>query len=431
MEEFDIVGIGVGPANLALVTALLDARDQGRGDVPSALFLEREAQFGWHTGAMLPGSRVQVPFTKDLATQRNPRSRYTFLNYLHEHGRLEDFINLREMFPERDEFAHYMGWIAGQAGPLVRFASEARELFPVADVHGAVRRIGMAVSTAGGPPRAVSARCLVLGVGHRPWLPPGVQPAPQAGVVHTSQLRRCIDAGLWDRGQARRFLVVGGGQSGVEAACFLLREFPLAHVEICTRHHAARAIDDNPFVNQWYGARAADLFEDLAPRARERILADLSHSNLGVAERGLLDELYRHHYRGLCGGPSRVAFLRGHALVAARPGATDVECILRGVEGGADIRRAVDAVVLATGYDHAEPALLRPLDAWLVRDARGECEFVRDYRLRTRVGMDAAVFLHGAREDRHGPAERSLSTRAVRAGVLLEALRSALYAGAA
>lgn len=425
MEEFDIVGIGVGPANLALATALLDARDQGQ-DVPSALFLEREAQFGWHAGAMLPGSRVQVPFTKDLATQRNPRSRYTFLNYLHEQGRLEDFINLREMFPERDEFAHYMAWIVGQAGPLVRFASEVQELFPVVDARGGVQRVGIAVSTAEGPLREMSARCLVLGVGHRPWLPPGVQPAPRAGIVHTSQLRRCIDAGPWSRTQALRFLVVGGGQSGVEAACYLLREFPLAHVEICTRHHAARAIDDNPFVNQWYGGRAADLFQDLAPGAREGILADLSHSNLGVAERGLLDELYRHHYRGLCTGQPRVSFLRGHALVAADPGQGRVDCILRGVQDGVESRRAVDAAVFATGYDDAEPALLRPLDAWLVRDAQGACEFVRDYRLRTRSRMDAAVFLHGAREDRHGPAERSLSTRAVRAGVLLAALRCAL-----
>jgi len=245
-------------------------------------------------------------------------------------------------------------------------------------------------------------------------------------IVHTSQLRSRVQSGTWRVSEALEFLVVGAGQSGVEAACFLLSEFAQAKVEICLRRHAPSSIDDNPFVNQWYGSRCVDEFHALDDEARARVTADLSHSNLGVAERGLLDELYRHRYRSLRNGAPRVSFSCGHALSHAATDGEHVTCMVRNLVTDAEIRKQVDGLVLATGYDDAEPALLRPLDPWLVRDSAGACLPRADYRLQTQGPIDAAVFLHGTRADRHGPAERSLSTRAVRAGVLLNSLRNAL-----
>ncbi|MBQ3659658.1 MAG: PDZ domain-containing protein, partial [Bacteroidales bacterium] len=36
---------------------------------------------------------MQVSYLKDLATLRNPRSGFSFVSYLHDRGRLVDFIN--------------------------------------------------------------------------------------------------------------------------------------------------------------------------------------------------------------------------------------------------------------------------------------------------------------------------------------------------
>lgn len=80
----DLVGIGFGPANLALAIAV---DEHNRRDPQQALkvgFLEKQATFGWHRGMLLEGATMQVSFLKDLVTMRDPRSRFTFLTYLQE-----------------------------------------------------------------------------------------------------------------------------------------------------------------------------------------------------------------------------------------------------------------------------------------------------------------------------------------------------------
>ena len=64
---------------------------------------------------LLEQAHMQVSFLKDLATLRNPTSRFTFINYLHEKGRLQDFINLKTFFPSRHEFNDYLAWAASSS----------------------------------------------------------------------------------------------------------------------------------------------------------------------------------------------------------------------------------------------------------------------------------------------------------------------------
>ncbi|MDT5138943.1 MAG: L-ornithine N5-monooxygenase, partial [Mycobacterium sp.] len=63
-ERTGLLGIGFGPSNLALAIALAE-----RGT--SAVFAEAQPRFGWHRGMLMPGTRMQVPFLKDLVTLRN------------------------------------------------------------------------------------------------------------------------------------------------------------------------------------------------------------------------------------------------------------------------------------------------------------------------------------------------------------------------
>jgi len=87
----DVVGVGFGPSNLALAIALAE----GAGDAGgvSARFVERQPRFGWHRGMLLEDATMQISYLKDLVTLRDPRSRFSFLSYLHAHDRLPDFIN--------------------------------------------------------------------------------------------------------------------------------------------------------------------------------------------------------------------------------------------------------------------------------------------------------------------------------------------------
>ena len=98
-DVLDVVGIGFGPSNLALAIA---ATEQAAADPRQALrvgFLERQPRFGWHRGMLIDDATMQVSFLKDLVTLRNPTSDFSFVCYLHERGRLVDFINHKTLFP--------------------------------------------------------------------------------------------------------------------------------------------------------------------------------------------------------------------------------------------------------------------------------------------------------------------------------------------
>ena len=84
-DLYDLVCVGFGPASMAIATALYDMFEHSAIPFerrPKVAFLERQPTFGWHVGMQLPGAKMQITFVKDFATQRNPRSRFTFLNYL-------------------------------------------------------------------------------------------------------------------------------------------------------------------------------------------------------------------------------------------------------------------------------------------------------------------------------------------------------------
>mgnify|MGYP002040665849 FL=1 len=107
-QVYDVIGIGFGPANIALAIAMEEMEFAG-----TRLFLERHASTQWQPEMMLSGSDIQNHPSRDLVTPRNPRSRYTFTNFLFENDRLFEHLNLGLEFPLRSEFAEYVRWVAG------------------------------------------------------------------------------------------------------------------------------------------------------------------------------------------------------------------------------------------------------------------------------------------------------------------------------
>src|SRR5436305_11802623 len=91
MEKvYDVLGIGFGPSNLAVAAAIAEEAS-APGESLSSVFLERKPSYAWHPGMLLSGAQVQLSFMKDLVTLRNPQSRFTFLKYLKDKGRLDKF----------------------------------------------------------------------------------------------------------------------------------------------------------------------------------------------------------------------------------------------------------------------------------------------------------------------------------------------------
>jgi len=125
----DLIGVGFGPSNIALAIALQE-RAQAQGAL-EVLFLDKQGDYRWHGNTLVSQSELQISFLKDLVSLRNPTSPYSFVNYLHKHDRLVDFINLGTFYPCRMEFNDYLRWVASHFQEQSRYGEEVLRIEPM------------------------------------------------------------------------------------------------------------------------------------------------------------------------------------------------------------------------------------------------------------------------------------------------------------
>jgi L-ornithine N5-monooxygenase len=415
---YDVLGVGLGPANLALAVALVE-----HDDSPArALFVEKRSGFEWHPDMKLADSRVQTPFMKDLVTQCDPRSRFTFLNYLKEAGRLNRFINLHEFFPTRAEFEDYFRWAAGCVPALVRYGVDVETIRPLGGAGGAdVLEVGIR-HVADGARSVLRARNVCIALGMTPRVPAGI-PRPSRRIFHSSEFLRRVGELPASRTGPCRIAVVGGGQSSAEVVCYLLRHFPGAELHVISRGFLYRSIDANCFVNDAYTEESAMAFYRLPSEAKTWLLRDLRNSNYGVADAAVIRTIYGHLYDQSVGGRQRT-WLHSYARVT---GAHDGEHgVVLEVADILDGRRQLvaDAVVLATGYsDEGLRALLRDVQPY-VQPAPDGSGFPVDIncRLLTSPDLQAGIYLQGYGEQSHGLTEGTISNLGPRARRILASI---------
>ncbi|KAF2449192.1 hypothetical protein P171DRAFT_427443 [Karstenula rhodostoma CBS 690.94] len=151
---YDLLCIGFGPAQLATAIANHESRKPA-----NVLFVERKPTFSWHS-PQLTRTRMESPFIYDLATTRNPRSAFSYTNYLFVRDRLVEFTNSDRLNPLRLEFEDYLSWAAGHFKDNVRYGSEVVGVAPE-KCDGPVRRWNVAIRDAKGQTQVVQARSIV------------------------------------------------------------------------------------------------------------------------------------------------------------------------------------------------------------------------------------------------------------------------------
>ncbi|HEU5472322.1 MAG TPA: lysine N(6)-hydroxylase/L-ornithine N(5)-oxygenase family protein [Actinophytocola sp.] len=409
---YDLIGVGFGPSNLALAIAIEEHNRAGAA--VTGLFLERQPRFGWHRGMLIDDATMQVSFLKDLVTLRNPTSEYSFLAYLHEKGRLVDFINHKSLFPLRVEFHDYLEWAAERFAGVVRYGHEAVTVRPVSGGFEVVARSASGTVTN-------RARNLVLGLGLEPSLPDGATLG--ARVWHSRDLLDRIDS--LGRLGAGRVAVVGAGQSAAEVTKFLHERFPQAEVcGIFTRYGYSPA-DDSPFANRVFDPEAVDTFYAAPEEAKRRILDYHGNTNYSVVDIDLIEELYRRMYREKVLGTER---LRIQNLSRVAEVVQSVDGVRATVESLTTGERAVldcDLLVYATGYRPADPlSLLGDVAGSCLLDDLGRVRVNRDYRLMTGPDLHGGIYLQGGTEHTHGISSSLLSTTVMRADDILRSVVS-------
>ncbi|MDR6451567.1 lysine N(6)-hydroxylase/L-ornithine N(5)-oxygenase family protein [Variovorax paradoxus] len=420
MVIHDVIGIGFGPSNIALAIALDEKRREGRR--LDAMFIEKQPTFAWHKDMMLEHAHMQISFLKDLATLRNPTSRFTFINYLHEKRRLQDFINLKTFFPSRHEFNDYLAWAAAQFEDACVYGEEVFEVLPEREAHdGDVTLLRVRSRDRTGHVSERLARNLVVSIGGMPNIPDcfrALRSDPR--VFHSSSYLQGIAA----QDGAQRIAIVGAGQSAAEIFMDLQGRPHAPQVDLVMRARSIRPSDDSPFVNEVFNAEFTDYMYSQPDDERAALLEEFGHTNYAVADLELIQQIFKMFYQQKVRGENRMRFLRRHDIHAAHATAEGIHLTMCDRNTGRESTSRYDAVVLATGYareQHKE--LLTPLAPYL-----DGFSVDRHYRVRSTGDFRPAIFLQGACESSHGLSDTLLSVTSVRTGEIGSALLKAIPA---
>lgn len=415
--------MGFGPASLAIAIALEESRSRfPKNGQPSVSFLERQPQFAWHAGMQLPGAKMQISFLKDLATPRNPQSRFTFISYLFHKNRLNHFINLGTFLPSRLEYEDYLRWCASyfENQDMVSYGQKVLEVIPdIISPNGKAtqfRVISKDSKTSEITTRL--AKNVVVAVGGLPMLPKEF-PSNHPNIIHSSKYSTRVHKSLSDQNKPYNIAVIGNGQSAAEIFNDLPSRYPNARVTMIIKGSTLRPSDDSPFVNEIFDPDRVDGLYQQPEGVRARSIASDRATNYSVIRLDLLEHLYEKLYnqRLHSSNPEdwkiKIKTNRRVFDVEETSGgklALQLHKVVNDEKGlGTAERLEFDAVFVATGYvrDAHEDILKKTSD--LLRHGpgaiKGKFPVRRDYKVdfdENKVSDDAGIWLQGCNESTHG-----------------------------
>ena len=149
---YDLICIGFGPAQLATAIANSESRKPSK-----IVFVEKKPSFSWYPSSQLPRTRMEHSFIYDLATTRNPKSKFSYSCYLLSQNRLIEFANSDQLNPLREEFEHYLKWCVEKFKEQVRYNNEVVAVVPEKGTNS-VRRWSISVRDENGKTYALLAK---------------------------------------------------------------------------------------------------------------------------------------------------------------------------------------------------------------------------------------------------------------------------------
>ncbi|MEY4508685.1 MAG: hypothetical protein RLZZ450_807 [Pseudomonadota bacterium] len=403
-HNLDVAGIGVGPFNLSLA-ALLAPYDTLRWR-----FFEKRPSFDWRPGMMLPGTRMQTSFLKDLVTPIDPTNRFSFLSYLVEKGRFYRFVNADFSRVRRNEFADYMRWAASQIDNL-SFGSAVESV----DVD----ERGFLLSFEHREP--VRAKHLVAATGVMPFVPTWSERHLSETCFHSEgYLESKVSL------EGKRVTIIGGGQSGAEIFLHTLsgaRGRP-TQLHWLSRRANLDPLDETAFVNEYFTPEYVRYFYTLPEARRHAIVEAQKLTGDGVSPetlRELSQTLYendflvdheRHDYRIMTHRDVRTMHHDG--------GVYRME--MRNGSSQRDELVTSDVVILATGYRFAVPSCMRSIAPMMARDSQGQLRLREDYTAHWSGPSGHRLYVMNGGRSSHGIADAQLSLAAWRSAIVVNSL---------
>ncbi|RSD29999.1 anguibactin biosynthesis histamine N-monooxygenase AngU [Vibrio pectenicida] len=417
----DIVGVGVGPFNLGLAAL---TSHHPKLDVE---FIERKQEFSWHSGMLLPGATLQVPFLADLVTMADPTHPLSYLNYLKHHDRLYQFYYYETFLVPRSEYNHYCQWAAGQLKNCtygetvvdVRYLEEL-ECF-------------MIKSQAEGELNTRYSRDISVGVGTMPWLPEWAQNANHSLIQHSAQFAHMRD----QLAKCSNVTVIGSGQSAAECVLNLYRDLTPeqidagAKVNWVTRSAGFHPMEASKLGQECFTPAYMQYFHTLPREKRRNIvkgqgLLYKGISGYTIAE--IFDLLYERSIGGREAGLNLYSNSQVNEVVV-NDNSQIMEVICHQLQQEQSFSLNTNAVICATGYVHQWPQWLEALKgAVLATDEHGDCIVENDFVAQRCDQGAGRVFIQNAEIFQHGVGGPDLGICAYRnASIINQVLGKEVY----
>lgn len=186
---------------------------------------------------LFPEAQSQVSFLKDLVTQRDPTSKFSFLNFLHSTKRLDNFVNLQTFNPYRMEISNYLQWVANNLKKTeVVYNSKVTSVSPEISTEGNI--VVWCVTVDNG--NVYHASRLIFGAGRDHNIPAVFEHVSEDKLIHSANFLTTL--AKKDRTRVKNIAVIGGAQSSVEMYQFCIDSFHDANADHILRQMGTACI---------------------------------------------------------------------------------------------------------------------------------------------------------------------------------------------
>jgi len=418
---YELICVGFGPAAIAVATAIEDEVRAGKLNEKirsNVLFLEQSASTAWQGGLLLPGTNINHNYYRDLATPRNPKSEFTFANYLYEHNRLFEHGEWNRAVG-RIEWSHYVGWVANKLSQYVKYNEAVTAIRPGVDHH----------TVEAGDNIYLAKQVLIAG-GMEPYVPEVLEPVVEAiyhadgYLYYRSELESIIRSSSTDT----NICIVGGGLSAGEIAIDLMSRNDGQQFEITSLQRGLpfRNYNMSSFTSQIYMPGETVRFSQ-ADESQRRLAFDQTFStNFSGVDVEFSNMFWNFLYERSLMGINNYKLLDRYDIKDARFEGERIHIEVDDNLSNETQADAYDIVICATGYfDSLPERLFANCSSGIKRESDGKMCITTDYRLAMTDDALKPIWLNGHCEHTHGISDtQSFSMVAHKADRLLPSVMS-------
>lgn len=187
------------------------------------------------------------------------------------------------------------------------------------------------------------------------------------------------------------------------------------------------AVDDNPFTNEIFFNEGVDLFAHSTAEVRDDLHEEFKRTNVSVADRDLLERLYRICYEDRLSGAQRLKVKSLSTVTGLHVSEGRSVTVVRDKRLLQTSSISADLTIFATGYKRISASpLLSSLGQFLARDTDGALKIDRFSRVETVELEDLQLFIQGDSENAHGISSTLLSVLAFRSGEIADQVRASI-----